>query len=47
MLCEHNEPASAEHAGVDGVDEGVDDENEGQTENLKRLLRLPDGGEEP
>ena len=47
VLCEHDEPAGAEHAGVDGVDDRVDDENEGQAEDLERLLRLPDGGEEP
>jgi hypothetical protein len=47
VLCEDEEPACAEHAGVDGVDEGVEDEDECQADNLERLLGLPDGGEEP
>ena len=47
VLCEDDEPACAEHAGVDGVDDGVEDEDEGQADDLERLLRLPDGGEEP
>jgi hypothetical protein len=47
VLCEDDEPAGAEHAGVDGVDDRVDDENESKAENLERLLRLPDCREEP
>jgi hypothetical protein len=47
VLCEDDEPAGAKHAGVDGVDDRVDDEDESKTENLERLLRLPDRGEQP
>lgn len=47
VLCEDDEPACAEHAGVDGVDDRVEDEDESQADDLKRLLRLPDGGEKP
>jgi hypothetical protein len=47
VLCEDDEPACAEHAGVDGVNDGVEDEDERQADHLERLLRLSDGGEEP
>ena len=47
VLCEYDEPACAEHASVDCVDEGVEDEDESQADDLERLLRLPDGGEKP
>ena len=47
VLCEDDEPACAEHAGVDGVDDGVEDEDECQADDLERLLRLPDCGKEP
>jgi phosphate uptake regulator len=47
VLCEDDEPAGAEHAGVNGVDDGVYDENKGEAEDLERLLRLSNSGEEP
>jgi hypothetical protein len=47
VLCEDDEPAGAEHAGVDGVDDRVDDKNESKAKNFERLLRLPDCREEP
>jgi hypothetical protein len=47
VLREDDEPAGAKHAGVDGVDDRVDNEDESKTENLERLLRLPDCREEP
>lgn len=47
VLSQDDEPAGAEEAGVGSVDDRVQNEEKREADDLERLFRLPDSGEEP